>query len=762
MTATPEGYQSESWTDQTVTVKAEGSTDNFTAAADLIYQVSTDGVNFTNGAMIELPDDGSYLVYFRTVDQSGNISAVATYLVNKDSVNPTIPEITMVSDGANYQAGTWAMDPVEVIIGGSIDVTSGIAKYQYQINDGAWIDGTTLSFDASGEYTISCRSIDQAGNLSPVATESIKVDLQAPTAPIITTSPDYVTGTWTNQAITVTATGSTDDLTPANELSYQYSLDGSNYQPGNLVELDSDGIHNVYFKVIDGSNRATVVSKSIKIDQTVSSMPEITMTSGGNDYLSGSWATDSIAITIGQSTDATSGIAKYQYLIDEGAWNDGTNYVFDASGEYNIYYRSIDQAGNNSVIGSKSIKVDLEAPMAPEIITTSDYFGGSWARENITVTAINATDNMTKASKLVYEYSLDGINYQAGNTVELASDGIHTVYFKVTDASGKTAIVNKTVKVDQTSPTTPLITIHSDGKDYQAGTWATANVTVTLSESTDQTSGINKYQYRIDKGEWTDGSIYTFTKSGEYTFQARSIDKAGNNSAIESTTTKVDLEAPEAFEITADSPAIGTIEVQSTTIDMMSKMAVNGYRVFDGYEWSAWQETVEQTLTGYQRGEVVTIKVEAKDQAGNIQSASLEVETLLNVAPEAFDDSYTLTEDDQATILDVLANDVDVDQETVLGDTLEVVAITYISNPKAGMLNLEDGVVSFTPAKDFNGTVSFEYTFADELGTYFSASVALIVTASNDQPVVVDDKVTTKEEKAVTINVLDNDVDIDS
>ncbi len=176
LTAGPKGYQSGAWTNQAVTVTASGSTDNFTAAADLIYQVSTDGTDFANGSTIEFSEDGTYNVYFRTVDQSGNISAIATYIVNKDAVAPTMPEITLVSQETTYQAGTWANAEVDVTIGKALDATSGIAKYQYQIDDGAWVDSATLSFFESGEYSLAYRSVDQAGNISLVGTKAIKID----------------------------------------------------------------------------------------------------------------------------------------------------------------------------------------------------------------------------------------------------------------------------------------------------------------------------------------------------------------------------------------------------------------------------------------------------------------------------------------------------------------------------------------------------------------------------------------------------------
>uniref|UniRef100_UPI000AD1368E Ig-like domain-containing protein n=1 Tax=Marinomonas atlantica TaxID=1806668 RepID=UPI000AD1368E len=124
----------------------------------------------------------------------------------------------------------------------------------------------------------------------------------------------------------------------------------------------------------------------------------------------------------------------------------------------------------------------------------------------------------------------------------------------------------------------------------------------------------------------------------------------------------------------------------------------------------------------------------------------------VNDGPEAVDDTASTNEDTVVTI-DVLANDTDLD-----GDTL---TITDVSVPEAqGTVAIVDGKVQFTPADNFNGDATISYTITDGTATD-SAEVTVTVDAVNDGPDAVDDTASTSEDTVVTIDVLANDTDLD-
>lgn len=590
------------------------------------------------------------------------------------------------------------------------------------------------------------------------------IDTTAPSAPTITTDPTYIDGSWTNAATTVSAAGSTDDFASAGNIVYEVSTDGITYTPGNSIVLNTDGTHIVYFRVTDASGNSTVATQTVKIDQTAPTTPTITMISDSNTYEAGTWATNSVYVTLSGSTDDSgSTLKEYQYKIDDGDWVTGTEYAFHTSGEYTISYRSVDQAGNASTAGSKIVLVDVENPGEPTI-TILPAYTTEWTNQDTTLTALLATDDITAQEDILYEVSTDGVNFTASNTIVLTTDGEHTVTFRVTDEVGNTTSVTRTVKLDKTNPTEPSITMLSDGSPYLESTWSADIVSIELSNAMDEKggSGLQEYQFKVNDGEWIIGATHTFDASGTYTIYYRSMDGAGNLSTTGSKEICVDLEVPEMFGIVTSVTTIDSITISAETTDAHSGMRTMAYRIFNGTTWSDWKASVDETLSGYDRGETVNVKVEAIDVAGNVRLIETQVTTLTNTAPTAVKDNITILEDAAKKKLNLLANDLDADIETEGSDVLNIVEISTLSFPSAGKVVLQDGVVYFTPALNFYGYTSFTYVVSDTLGSTSTATVRLTVDPVNDTPITVDDIVFMNEDASKTIEVLDNDDDVDS
>jgi len=117
------------------------------------------------------------------------------------------------------------------------------------------------------------------------------------------------------------------------------------------------------------------------------------------------------------------------------------------------------------------------------------------------------------------------------------------------------------------------------------------------------------------------------------------------------------------------------------------------------------------------------------------------------------------TNEDTAVAISVLANDSDSD------GTLNAASVTVVSGPSNGStsVNTGTGVITYTPAANYNGSDSFTYTVEDNEGLASNAgTVNITVAAINDAPVAVADLATTAEDNAVAIDVAGNDTDIDN
>ncbi len=127
--------------------------------------------------------------------------------------------------------------------------------------------------------------------------------------------------------------------------------------------------------------------------------------------------------------------------------------------------------------------------------------------------------------------------------------------------------------------------------------------------------------------------------------------------------------------------------------------------------------------------------------------------------PTAEDDHGQTSEDTPVTI-DVAANDISSDTSITISSSDDA-TITIITPPARGTTEILAGKVQYIPESNFFGDDRFSYTIAIGGIPSNPATVTITVTPVNDPPQANDDVITTPEDTAVTIPVLDNDTDID-
>ncbi|WP_028117262.1 Ig-like domain-containing protein, partial [Ferrimonas senticii] len=133
--------------------------------------------------------------------------------------------------------------------------------------------------------------------------------------------------------------------------------------------------------------------------------------------------------------------------------------------------------------------------------------------------------------------------------------------------------------------------------------------------------------------------------------------------------------------------------------------------------------------------------------------------------PTAVTDNYTVNEDGTIT-LDLLANDLNPDDN---GLRIDRIHDTFIREGEAysidvgnGTVNVAaDGTITFVPAANFNGDISFRYDIMSGGGQVDGGNVNITVTPENDAPDAVDDYIQAVEEGTQTLYLLNNDSDAD-
>ncbi len=111
--------------------------------------------------------------------------------------------------------------------------------------------------------------------------------------------------------------------------------------------------------------------------------------------------------------------------------------------------------------------------------------------------------------------------------------------------------------------------------------------------------------------------------------------------------------------------------------------------------------------------------------SSNIATVHLTI-TPVNDLPHAQNDTAT-TDEDTAVIIDVLANDIDPDNDTL--------TITGTTDPSHGVAQNNNNNITYIPDADYYGNDSFTYTIDDGYGGTDSAHVFISIKQINDPPI---------------------------
>jgi probable HAF family extracellular repeat protein len=222
-------------------------TDNLTAAASLVFQVSLDGGAWT--AAISPKNytglaNGSHTLQVRALDQAGNIDATpASYTW---TVNTTVPvDTTITAKPVLFSPSTSASFSFTSNVGG--------ATFQVSLDGSAWTAAASPKTNtglANGSHTFQVRAVDSAGTPDATpATYTWTVDATAPDTALGTKPPPAGSST----SATFSFSG-TDNITAAGTLTFQVSLDGGAWTTATTPKTYTgltEGSHNLRVRAVD-------------------------------------------------------------------------------------------------------------------------------------------------------------------------------------------------------------------------------------------------------------------------------------------------------------------------------------------------------------------------------------------------------------------------------------------------------------------------------------------------------------------------------
>ncbi|HCJ0092876.1 TPA: Ig-like domain-containing protein [Enterobacter hormaechei subsp. xiangfangensis] len=692
---------------QTVTVSFNGHSYQATVAANGSWSVFVPGRDFLGLS------DGDYTITATVSDKAGNPgSATHDVTLNGDVPTIAINTFAQddIVNAAEHGTPLVISGTTDAPTGQTVTITLNGKTYTATVqNDGTWsytvgsADVTALA--DGGSYVINAQVSNAIGN-SASDNHTVTVDLTAPSMGISIDSLQNDTGLSANDFITndsqVVVNGSLTAQLGNNEKA-QISLDGGTtwidltvtgttwrYTDGRTL---TDGTYQYQVRVIDNAgNVGATDSQDVVIDLTKPAAATITVDSVSQDTgLSDSdFITSDNQISLKGTLGAALGSGDHaQISLDGGAtWTDvsvsGLSWTYVdgrtlADGDYNYQLRVIDDAGNISATTSQVVTIDTVAPDASKTIaidSISDDTGLSSSDfiTNDTSLTLHGSLGATLADGEYAQISIDGgVTWQnvivTGNSwyyVDGRTLGNQTYdyYVRVVDAAGNVgASAHQQVMVDTVAPDA-AITVTVDNITVDTGfdnnDFLTSSTSYTLNGTLGDELGAGEYvQVSMDGGTtWVYATVsgtrwsYNDTRTladGDYRYQVRVVDQAGNVGATTTQDVTVDTQAPQ-YGITIDSISEDTGQSGSDFITMDTSLTINGslgsalasdervqISLDGGNTWidttvtnQRWSYTDTRDLAD---GDY-TYQVRIIDQAGNVGSTSSQVVTVDTTPPD--------------------------------------------------------------------------------------------------------------------------------
>ncbi|MEO0294250.1 MAG: CARDB domain-containing protein, partial [candidate division WOR-3 bacterium] len=444
------------------------ATDDISGVDSLYYRIDG-GIWIANryppaGDHIEfkVEGEGIHFVEYYSIDRAGNREVVKIKEIRVDNTPPISkrtlgePQFDSLFISSKTPIVISSFDPI------SLGVASGIWEIYYRINEGSWeeVERNMAEFSISGEdgvYKIEYYGKDHVENAEKIKEDSLKLDNTVPFSTLKVGEPYY---SITGSPIFINSETKVEIISLDPEINgvssglnrIEYYIDNEpfkDYDSGFSV-IDLDGLHKIYYRSIDNVNNVEdVKDTTFYLDNTA---PVTSLDIGEPHYLGGDslgliYLTSLTPITLLVTDGEGSGVKSSDYQIDDLGWVSYDKEVtFDFSkvgeGMHILYYRSIDNLGNEEEMKSFYFAVDNTPPISklisgePSFELPADSLGRTLitSRTPLILTAIDPISSDVASGVKEVEYIITELS--AGSSQLTATMEGDSVMFTITGEDG--------------------------------------------------------------------------------------------------------------------------------------------------------------------------------------------------------------------------------------------------------------------------------------------------------------------------------------
>jgi len=400
--------------------------------SNLANQIITSIANGLTWEMQYIDVNGDYLgaaasqpIYYAFSNGAGITRNRAFQVVANRIANYSLTDLSAPSTLATVSgtAGTngWFTSPSVTVALATTDPdgNADVAGTYYTLDGGAkQTYSSSFTVSGAGTHTIAFWSVDQAGNVETVKSQSISIDTAAPSTTGTMSGTQSSSGSYIGSA---TVTLAASDAISGVGATY-YTIDGGAQQTYSSPVVITASHTVQYWSVDVAGNVESQHAISLTIDGgTPSTSAALSGTAGSNGWFTSS----SVSVTLtATDPDGPSDIAATYYTLDGGAQQTYTApFTVSGDGPHSITFWSVDTVGHTETTKSQSINIDTVAPS-----TTSSVTG-----TQVALTATDATSGVAAR-----DYTIDGGAQQTLNsgTITVSGVGSHTVTYWSVDVAG--------------------------------------------------------------------------------------------------------------------------------------------------------------------------------------------------------------------------------------------------------------------------------------------------------------------------------------
>lgn len=510
VTAAPSGWQT-----APLAVTVDGA-DAHSGIRDVTWRYQGGAsTTVTAPATVNVSADGVHVLETLVTDVAGRSSGWKSHTIRIDK---SAPDNQTPLAPTSWQAASYA-----VVVSGA-DSVSGVREVQWRVDGGAITSGASglqATVTGSGDHLFETRVVDMAGNASGWRAEQVRID----TLPPANTTPTPTSPEDNPYTVAITGTDAHSSIAAV-----EWRVDGGPVQSGAAgatATVTGNGAHTLATRVLDAAgNSSGWRTDSFTIDAvTGDATPPVDTTT----TVSNAWRVAPVAVTV-SATDSGSGVDRVEWRIDGEPVQTGTsgNLTISADGIHELETRAVDVAGNASAWRLQTIRIDRAVPTDTTAIPAG-WHGSRTFR-------LEATDAHSGVADI--EYTIDGGPVQHGqpdDLVDVGADGTFVIRRRVLDNAGQASTyMTDTLRVDTVDPV--------DTTTLPGSAWSAEPLEVPLS-GTDDASGVTM-EWRLDGGDTETGETAVVDTDGEQLLEVRAVDGAGNATAWQGTTVRVDTTAP--------------------------------------------------------------------------------------------------------------------------------------------------------------------------------------------------------------------------